>query len=372
MNLANEDSLRLSVLFSKKPQALRIDESNMIIYALTSRGEVKISLNPNSKNQIYLRRVREMISNHILSSPASYPIYIKRWTRMGQARAESLKHLLLLGEPEAVVAVVHAEGLTDELAQRAWWCMPNADNARRMLEKPAVAQTNLGKVLANYLVEHLPFETESNTIIDSVYLILRADLINQDTLFQLWNKAAKQVAYYVGFLLACPDALPDRCKENPNRKKLMKLFLQQSRRGNPYVELLNRVWQPHGQIFIKTVASVFQQAKDQETIVRLLQALELYFAKGRFKPLQSNSIQQIQKDCEKRLASDTVNLNPLLQSEAELKPTLAALLLLCNVRKSIVNPIFSRTNAIGTLMRRKLEPITQPILQASLCLLEPN
>ena len=44
---------------------------------------------------------------------------------MGQARDDSLAQLLLLGEPEAVVAAVHAPGLTDELAARAWWAMPN-------------------------------------------------------------------------------------------------------------------------------------------------------------------------------------------------------------------------------------------------------
>ncbi len=35
---------------------------------------------------------------------------------MGQTRDENLEHLLLLGEPDAVVAITCASGLTDELA----------------------------------------------------------------------------------------------------------------------------------------------------------------------------------------------------------------------------------------------------------------
>jgi hypothetical protein len=55
---------------------------------------------------------------------------------MGQMRDESLEQLLMLGEPEAVVAAVGSPGLTEELARRAWWAMEDAENARRMLENP--------------------------------------------------------------------------------------------------------------------------------------------------------------------------------------------------------------------------------------------
>ena len=63
-------------------------------------------------------------------------MYLQRWTRMGQMRDESLEQLLLLGEPEAVVAVVCAPGLTDELARRAWWAMGNAlaNRVERLLQ----------------------------------------------------------------------------------------------------------------------------------------------------------------------------------------------------------------------------------------------
>ena len=119
MELSHEDSLRLNVLLTQDLQAIRIDESAMIVYALTSKGEAKVRLVPSCRDDRYLRNVRELFSTHALGSPGGYPVYLKRWTRMRQTRADSLRGLLLLGEPEAIVAVANAPGLTDELARCA-------------------------------------------------------------------------------------------------------------------------------------------------------------------------------------------------------------------------------------------------------------
>src|SRR6056297_3564796 len=144
MDLSTTDSLKLNVMLASKPLAVRIDESTMTVHGLSEQGEIRVALNPNCRDDLYIRRVRELISGHVLGSPGGYPVYLRRWTRMGQTRDDSLAQLLLLGEPEAVVAVVHAPGLTHEFARRAWWAMPTAENARRMLEREVVVQSPLG------------------------------------------------------------------------------------------------------------------------------------------------------------------------------------------------------------------------------------
>ncbi|MEE8379664.1 MAG: sulfur reduction protein DsrS, partial [Gammaproteobacteria bacterium] len=179
--LSNEDGLRLNVLLSQKLQAVRIDESRMMLYALTNKGEASVALNPNCREDRYLRHVRELLSTHILGSPGGYPVYINRWTRMGQDRDNTTLHnLLLLGEPEAVAAVVHAPGLTPELAELVWWVAPEAEHARRMLVQPQVAESEIAHDLARFLIEHLPFETEPNAIMDSVRLVLQPGLVSDD------------------------------------------------------------------------------------------------------------------------------------------------------------------------------------------------
>jgi len=103
MELSAEDSLRLNVLLAQDLQAIRIDESKMIVYALTEKGEARVRLNSNCKDEKYIKEIKAMFSTHVMGSPGGYPVFLKRWTRMGQARDESLQQLLLLGESEAVV-----------------------------------------------------------------------------------------------------------------------------------------------------------------------------------------------------------------------------------------------------------------------------
>lgn len=49
IELSSEDSFRLNVLLANKPQAVRIDESRMVVYGLSERGEAKVQLNPTAR-----------------------------------------------------------------------------------------------------------------------------------------------------------------------------------------------------------------------------------------------------------------------------------------------------------------------------------
>jgi len=64
---------------------VRIDESKMTVFALTAKGEAKIPLNAIGKDEVYIKEVKALFSTHVMGSPGGYPVYLKRWTRMGQA-----------------------------------------------------------------------------------------------------------------------------------------------------------------------------------------------------------------------------------------------------------------------------------------------
>src|SRR3989344_6462309 len=115
MSLSTEDQLRLNVLLAHDVLEIRLDESAMIVHAWSPSGEARVPLNPNARPGNYLKQVRELLSSHALGSPGGYPVFLQRWTRMGQARENRLDRLLLLGEPEAITAVAGSPALTDEL-----------------------------------------------------------------------------------------------------------------------------------------------------------------------------------------------------------------------------------------------------------------
>jgi hypothetical protein len=368
MQLSQEDSLRLNVLLNQALQAIRIDEGKMIVHGLTERGEAKIQLNPNCKDELYIRRVKEMISSHVLGSPGGYPVFLKRWTRMGQQRANNLESLLKLGEPEAVVAVVGAEGITDEIARRAWWAMPNADNARRMLARQDVAQGSMGKVLADFLLEFLPFEEEPRNVIESVRLVLQPGLVDEATRENLWSKGQRKNAYLVGFLHANPDVLPQAAGAHHDFAEYEAVLGKLSEQGNSLAQALLRVLNNQGQAFLKTTETVLSKPANQDVVVALFEAIELYFLAIRPHNERRRDIQQIlseanqycnvSESCRHKEALDSIK-----SALPEAMPLLESLFVLACVGEQLIAPIFATTDAVGSVMRRKIEPVTGPITQ---------
>lgn len=366
MELAPEDALRLNVLLAGEVNAIRIDESAMIVYGLSDRGEAKVKLNPNGRSDHYLRLVRETLSGHVLGSPGGYPVYLKRWTRMGQARDESLAQLLKLGEPEAVSAVVHARGLTEDLARRAWWALPSAENARSMLRCEAVANSGLGPVLAGYLVEFLPFETEPVIMAETVRLVLQPGLIAVPVRQGIWNKAKHRPAYQVGFLLACPEDLPEPLAARSDVQDCARHLAPLQAASNPYACQLLRVWSAAGQTFLHVAEQVLRKPADQDILLMTFEVIAKYFQGVCIIGDPEAGIEQVLTECERFCAADagaavaqSLALQQVLRCCPHRRREVCAMLVLARLGYPLVRPIFSRTTAIGGLMRKKLAPVTQ-------------
>lgn len=367
LELSPEDSLRLNVMLAGEIQAIRVDSTNLVIYGLSPKGTASIKLHPVGRADQYLRIVRELLAGHAIGSPGGYPVYLQRWTRMGQARDKGLDRLLLLGEPEAVTSVAYSNGLTDELARRAWWAMPVADHARRMLERECVVQGSMGKVLADYLVEHLPFENDPHIIIDTINILLQPGLINDETRQQLWKKGSVDNAYLVGFLARTPDTLPEQREPRGDfdtvNLKLGALISQ----GNVYAITLHRILSASGQTFLHAFEDVMRYPATQDVVLALLESLWEYFAK--LHPAHSHGSEQTVETIAANVAAHLGSqgcdgqLRNLLETAPELSTEIQAMLVLSQIDANIATPILSQTTAHGTLMRKKLEPVSLPILQ---------
>lgn len=362
MDLSQEDSFRLNVLLNQDLQAIRIDDSKMIVYGLSERGEAEVPLNPTCRDDKYIKNVKELISTHVLGSPGGYPVFLRRWTRMGQARDESLERLLQLGEPEAVVAVVHASGLTDELARRAWWAMPTSINARCMLEKKAVVEGLMGPVLAEFLNEFLPFEEEPKDIIESVRLMLQADLVNDEVRKTLWSRGQRKNAYLVGFLKSLPDAIPLDVVPHQVYSRYEAILAELAEKNNVVAAQLVRVLGASGQAFLKTVMTVMKKPANQDVVIELLNAMRAYFNIFQLEEKRFSEVDALKADAERLINAEShSHIHELLTRQPELKEKVCAMLMFSNVNEYIVNPVFARSDAIGTVMRKRLEPVFTPL-----------
>ncbi|MEA3639644.1 MAG: sulfur reduction protein DsrS [Lamprobacter sp.] len=391
MELSSEDQLRLNVLLASRPQAIRIDESRLIVYGLSERGEAKVALNPSGAAlEAYLRAVKELISGYILGSPGGYPVYLRRWTRMGQMRDQSLEQLLMLGESEAVVAAVGSPGLTPELARRAWWAMEDAENARRMLRNPTIVASEMGPVLADYLVEYLPFETDHETMMESVRLVLQPGLLSDEKILELWQKSTRKQAYLVGFLRARPDDLPEQLQPRADADAIAAALADELSAGNALAGLLVRVTSAGGQRFLKTLSAVLAKPPNQEIVSAGFDLLRGYFAALRPEGDPNLVIEALLADGEafaglggrvpvstlggipdgaiERSKPDEAGPVPTTEQARRIldrlpmvAPDLAAMRVLSGAGYGLIRPLLPDPTTLGSLMRRKLTPAIDPL-----------
>ncbi len=362
MELSAEDLLRLNVLLAQDCEAIRIDEPAMTVYALAHGQEACVPLHPNCRAEQYLRRVREFLSSFALGSPGGYPVFLQRWTRMGQAKGGQLDRLLLLGEPEAIVAVAGAPELTDELARRVWWCQPSADNARRMLERPAVVASDTGRQLAQYLVEHLPFETDPLTVITTVRLVLQPGLIDADTRQHIWRRGTHRNAYHLGFLDADPDALPQPLPARADYAAHRATLEALSAGGNTPAALLARLLASPGQTFLAVSEDQMRHPLDKFTAAHLFEIIASYFACMRSWLAAPPDLNVVLAAARAAVEAPSGELAALLAAAPALRREVQAMLVLGQAREALITPIIAQTSATGTLLRRKLEPVTGPLL----------
>jgi len=365
LELSSEDIFRLNVLLANQPQAIRIDEGKLILYGLGPRGEATVRLTPNTRPDTYVRMVREWLSSRVLGSPGSYPVYLSRWTRMGQMRAERLEQLLLLGEPEAVVAVVCAPGLTDALARSAWWAMEDAENARRMLGNPIIANGTMGQVLAAYLLDYLPFETEAVPIMESVRLILQPGLLDADARAELWRKAARKQTYLVGFLRAGLDALPETEPERMLDPAVADSLRTVAAADDPWAGLMLRVWSGPGQTWLKTLAAVLAKPPNQDVVTAAFACLRAYFGALREGPDPDAGLAELVAEAERFVAAAQCRspIAACLCQSPTLAAEVAAMHVLSGVGLGVMRLLLPDPTTQGTLMQRRLAPVIDPLME---------
>ena len=362
--LSSEDQLRLNVLMmANQVQAVRLDEGAMTLYALTDKGEAKVTLHANCRADQYVHRVKEFLGGHALGSPGGYPVYLQRWTRMGQTSDKHLDTLLLLGEPEAVVAVAHAPGLTDELARRAWWCQPTMEMARWMLEKDAVIEGRMGKELADFLIEHLPFEENPDARMHTIRLVLYGKLTDAATTAKLWRQARGVPYYYIGFLEFMPDNLPEDQPARADFAEAEAMLRPLTEAGNPYAQRLLALLSANGQTWLKAVTEVLARPSTSLVAYALLDAIGRYFHTMGY-PLQATALEEVFPRAEAMAKGEIEcpeSLKLLCEAAPEYARSIQAMLALSALSSKLADPWLLRNTAVGALMRRKIEPMIKPI-----------
>jgi hypothetical protein len=353
------------VLLAQPLKAIRINESSMTVYALTDKGEAKIALNPTVRDEQYLRWVRELLSLKTTGSPGGYPVYIKTWTRMGHAD-NTLKHMLLLGEPEAVIAVVYSPSVSHEIGVRAWWANPTLEVARRLMEYPEVVTGELGEELAEFLMEFLPFEACQIDAVDMVRLCLQKGLITDKQKEELWTRAKRKNPYYVGFLHAHPRQIPLRKKATKDHLALSKQLQPLLDNDNLYAKVFCNTLSENGQKWLQTLKNSLQKPVDQGVVISLFIAINRFFDLPFPERRGAHTIALAlarAKAATQRSNHHSDALNALLDRlDGQYLDKFLALMVLAQFGENTLTSVFSGNESVGKVMRKRLHPLTEPLL----------
>ena len=197
-------------------------------------------------------------------------------------------------------------------------------------------------------------------------LLLHAGLADASARVGLWNKGKHKKAYYVGFLELTPDALPLQLPPRRDWASLCAVLDPLAESGNPYAVQLRRLLSGPGQSFLQGCAEVLQQPPTQEVVNALLNAVGNHAGPLLPGARAAAEIGDVVREAEQLCVGGAVGQPPalreLLAALPQSKPEICAMLVLSGTDQALAEPVFSRSTAVGSLMRKKLEPVVGPLL----------
>jgi hypothetical protein len=242
--------------------------------------------------------------------------------------------------------------------------MEDAENARHMLANPAIVAGDMGKTLAAYLVEYLPFETETEKMMESVRLVLQPGLIDAEDRLSLWKKSARKQAYLVGFLQALPDDLPEPVSAREDAASCEQALHALVQAGNPCASILVRVLSSPGQSFLLSLSTVLARPPTQDVVQATFDLVRAYFSPLRPNGDPDSPMDALLIDAHEFIGSDHApdSVQACLKAAPTLTAEISAMRLLSGLGYGVLRPVLRDSTAIGSLMRRKLRPVSDPLL----------
>ena len=214
----------------------------------------------------------------------------------------------------------------------------------------------MGRVLAAYLIEHLPFETEPEKMIQTVRRVLQPGLTESGVRLDLWKKGLRKGAYHVGFILTIPDDLPIEAEAHALFAEIGPRLLEFAGKGNPAAGVLHKILSEKGQSFLEALKIIMKKPSNQEVVNEALDAVRFYLSAIRPEGDPNQTFEELREEAEVFIQNHD-GARDLLAMHEEMPRLLKSLRVLSGMGYGVLRPVFHDTTAIGSLMRRKLEPV---------------
>ena len=132
-------------------------------------------------------------------------------------------------------------------------------------------------------------------------------------------------------------------------------------------QLLQHAASRQGETFLRCAHHALKKAVDMDTVVDTLNALGEYGKPLCGETVLPRSAQDLQQIVESRIDSSNTALDsdkPAADKSADDRDRQSALIALGLCGEPLVAPFFAKSDAVGSLMRRKLKPVLEPVFAA--------
>jgi len=139
--------------------------------------------------------------------------------------------------------------------------------------------------------------------------------------------------------------------------------------GNVFAGLLLKLLSEKGQSFISVCQKILKRPSNQDVVVSFLEAIEIYFQSARLSSFHYDSMSSIIEQVDKLFTAkeDEMKSNEQLQllhqTVPELDKEIRAMLILAHTGEPVIRPIFAISDSVGTVMRKKIEPVSAPVFE---------
>jgi hypothetical protein len=165
----------------------------------------------------------------------------------------------------------------------------------------------------------------------------------------------------VGFLKARPDRLPGDDVAPALAAEGLASLEALADAGNPIAGAVLRAACASGQLFLETSSRVLTKPSTQDVVNGAIDALAGFFAAARPDGVPDLEWQGLVEEAERFVDKDGA-AGEVLEQGVISRDQLIALRILSGLNYGVLRPIFKRSDAIGSLMRKQLKPVLEPLL----------
>jgi hypothetical protein len=199
-----------------------------------------------------------------------------------------------------------------------------------------------------------------------VRLCLQGELVSAEEREKLWNRAKRKNPFYIGFLHADAMHIPLPAKPHRQHAEVSTQLATLTATGNPYANAFSSTLSSTGQNWLRTLQLALEKPVDQEVVISLFIAIDKRFPlplpESRGVRDLNTALQRAEAFChaddtcppDAKAVRDTLNPNTL--------PLFKAMLILAQMGEDSLIPYFGGNDSVGSVMRKRLEPLTKPLL----------